>query len=152
MATVQIHKTGAEYLLRTVITGESTRVTTVTVGLFDDSTDALTHTSDYADITTEPSDGNYTAQSVDLDTDSSTTLDDDNWTAVLGQIDFDVASTTGSVDSYYVTVTDNLSGDDEDTQHLFWTGSLDQTYDLNQIDVFRIDADTAGVKVIPDTA
>ena len=152
MATTQIHKTGAEYLIKTVVTGEITRVTTATIGLFNDSTDSLTHSSDYSDITTEPSDGNYNSNTVDLDNDTTSTDDGTNWLATIGQEEFDVTNTTGTVDSYYVTITVQLSGDGSPVQHLFWTGGLDQSYDLSQIDTFRINADTAGVKVIPDTA
>ena len=36
--------------------------TSVTVGLYNDATDSFSETNDIADLTTEPSDGNYTRQ------------------------------------------------------------------------------------------
>jgi hypothetical protein len=44
-----------------------TRDTTIEVLLYDDSADSLTDSSDIGDVTTEPTDGNYTRQTFTLD-------------------------------------------------------------------------------------
>jgi len=73
---------GEEWILETALEGVS-----VTIGLYNDSTDSLGDTNDVSDITTEPSDGNYARQSVTL------TLVDESgdWAAETGSdVVFDV--------------------------------------------------------------
>lgn len=147
--TVQIHKTGSEYILKVAMTGEVTRVTSVTMGLFNDSIDNLNHDSDMSDITTEPNDGNYSAQSINLDTDSSSAVDNGFWKVQFSPVDFDIADTTGDVDSYYFSITYQSEGDTLATEHLLFTGSLDQTYSLSELNVFNIDENTIALRMRP---
>ena len=132
---------GEEYTLETALEGVS-----ITIGLYDDSTDAIGDTNDIADITTEPSDGNYARQ-----TDTLTLVDESgDWAAeTSSQVSFDVTSTTGTVDSYFVVVnfTADDTGDGGATDHLACTGALSQSYDLSNVDTLNIDAGTIGWKI-----
>lgn len=130
-----LHNAGEELVIKEFFTDEKTRPTSATVGLYDDSTDTLADGDTYADITTEPSDGNYAAQTVNFgNTDWNSGVSGGDWQAILSDIVFDVTDTTGSVDSFYVTVTftSEEHGDAGDTQHLLFTASLSQTRDLSQ--------------------
>lgn len=134
---------GEEYVLETALSG-----VTLTVGLYNDSTDSITDTEDLADITTEPSDGNYARQSgvtFDLSDNGSGDwqLDNDN------QISFDVTNTTGTVDSYFIVANFQAddTGDGSATDHLIATGSLSQSRDLSQIDTLNLSAGTVGFSI-----
>lgn len=119
----------------------------VDVGLYDDSTDSISDTDDVADITTEPSDGNYTRQSgIDV---SASDISGDWGIDNDGTVTFDVSGTTGDVDSYFFVVNfqANDTGDSSATDHLVVTGSLSQSYALSNLDTLEISAGTAGVTV-----
>ena len=132
---------GEEYTLETALEGVS-----ITIGLYDDSTDAIGDTNDIADITTEPSDGNYARQ-----TDTLTLVDESgDWAAeTSSQVSFDVTSTTGTVDSYFVIANFQAddTGDSSANDHLICTGALSQSYDLSNVDTLNIDAGTIGWKI-----
>src|SRR6056297_3168241 len=126
--TTGLHDTGEEYY-QDELSGEQ-----FDVGLFDDSTDNLVDSSDVSDITTEPSDGNYTRQTgitfSSADENGDWTLTNDS------QVSFDVTDTTGDVDSYFIVV--NFDSDDAGdsgtpADHLLATGSLSQSYALNNL-------------------
>lgn len=119
----------------------------VDVGLYNDSTDSISDSDDVADITTEPSDGNYSRQS-DVAVSASDIggdwgIDND------GTVTFDVSGTTGDVDSYFFVVNfqANDTNDGSATDHLVVTGSLSQSYALSNLDTLEISAGTAGVTV-----
>lgn len=132
---------GEEYTLKTALEGA-----TISVGLYNDTTDAISDTDDLDAITTEPSDGNYARQSGTL------TLVDESgdWAAEnSSEISFDVVDTTGTVDSYLVVANFQASdtGDASATDHLICTGALSQSRDLSQIDTLNISANSLGWKV-----
>lgn len=152
--TTQLHDTGEEFIIDYVFTGGATKPSNLTVGLYDDSTDSLTDSADYdgssGDITTEPSDGNYTPQTISFDSTGFSASDSSgDWIADNDStVTFDVTNTTGTVDSYFVLV--NFDSDDAGdggtaTDHLFWTGDLEQSRDLSQID--QLDVNTVGVSL-----
>ena len=117
------------------------------VGLYDDSVDAISDTNDLVDITTEPSDGNYTRQAgigvTAEDISGDWGIDND------ADVSFDVTNTTGSVDSYFFVANFQAedTGDTSQTDHLVLTGALSQSYDLSNLDTLTISAGTAGVTV-----
>jgi hypothetical protein len=76
------------------------RDTSLEVLLFDDSTDSLTDSSDIADVTTEPTDGNYTRQTVTLDSSAVTLNVVEGDIRAKFELTFDVENTTGTVDAY----------------------------------------------------
>lgn len=147
--TTQLHNTGEEFVVDYVFDGSSTKPASLTVGLFNDGTDALSDASDYTDITTEPSDGNYAPQSVSFDsTGFSTEAVSGDWQATNDNtVTFDTQNTTGTVDAYYVIVnfTSDEAGDTSASDHLFWTGDLEQSRDLSQIDT--LDVNTVGISI-----
>lgn len=140
--TTGLHDTGEEYY-QDELSGEQ-----FDVGLFDDSTDNLVDSSDVADITTEPSDGNYTRQTgitfSSADENGDWTLTNDS------QVSFDVTDTTGDVDSYFIVV--NFDSDDAGdggtpADHLLATGSLSQSYALNNLDTLNLSAGGIGTSL-----
>ena len=96
---------------------------TVDVGLFNDSTDALSDSATYSSITTEPTGSAYAVQSV---TGPTVSLNSGTSSLDLGSLSFDVSDFSQSVDALYVR--DQSSGD------LIFTNTLDSSYDLSQID------------------
>lgn len=166
MAT-QLHDTGERFLLENVFESdkaESALPATVDVGLYHDGSvsgdttngDDLTDSSDIGDITTEPADGNYARQSVNLDSTGWTTTQPSGagtpWRAAIdSDVVFDLTNTTGEVDAYFVVV--NFDYDDSGTanDHLFWTGDLSQHYsDLSQNDQLTMSASDDAVGVTLD--
>jgi hypothetical protein len=132
---------GEEYVLETALSG-----VTVTIGLYNDSTDSISDTDDLSAITTEPSDGNYARQTATIELADVS----GDWTArTAAQVSFDVTSTTGTVDSYFIMVsfTADDTGDSGDNDHLIATGALSQSRDLSQIDTLNIAAGSIGFSI-----
>lgn len=100
--TQQVFDNGETFTLENDLNG-----TTFEVGLYNDSTDNLSDSAGYADITTEPSGGAYATQ-----TQSSVTIDQDgnaDAQITLDAVTFNVSDSSNTVDSVYVR--DNASGD-----------------------------------------
>lgn len=133
---------GEEWLVTSDLTTSA-----VDVGLYNDSTDAITDPDDIENITTEPGDGNYTRQtSISV---SANNISGD-WSVITdSKVTFDLQNTTPEVDSYFFVVSFQAETDNDTTaqDHLIVAGSLSQTYDLNSVDTLEISAGTAGVSV-----
>lgn len=142
--TTQLHDTGEEFILDYLFADSVTKPASLTIGLFNDGTDQLLDSADIADITTEPETGNYARQTINFDgsLDGFDTADNaGTWEATNHDtVVFDVQVTSETVDSYFVLV--NFQSDDKgDTaaeNHLFWTGDLEQSRDLSQIDTLNL--------------
>lgn len=147
--TTQLHDTGEEFIIDTVFRQDTlTRPASVNVGLFNDTTDGLSDGNDIGDITTEPTGAAYAAQTATLDAaDFSNTDSGGDWQTTIADQTFDTSDSSQDVDAYYVSVsfTADDTGDAGATEHLFWTGNLDQTYDLNSVDTLTLSG--AGLKV-----
>lgn len=120
---------------------------TVTIGLYNDATDALTDSSTSSDITTEPSGSAYAPQS---DTVTSTQISGNYGIQNDSLISFDTSDSSQTVDAGYIEVTftsDTVAGDSGDTQHLVAAGDLTQSRDLSQIDTLEISAGELTVTV-----
>jgi hypothetical protein len=145
--TTQLHDTGEEFIMDVVFREDTlTKPGSVDVGLFNDSTDALSDGSNVGDITTEPSGGAYARQSASLDSGDFTNADSGgDWQTTIANQTFDTSDSSQDVDAYFITV--NFNSDDAGTtaDQLFWTGQLDQTYDLNSVDSLTLSG--AGLKV-----
>lgn len=131
---------GEEYLVKNSV------ATSFDVGVYNDGTDAIGDAEDLADITTEPSDGNYVRQTqtfsaADLSGDWGTDTDND---AV-----FDMTNTTGTVDSWFMEINFTAvdTGDGSGTDHLVCTGALSQSYDLSNLTQLTISAGGVGFTV-----
>jgi hypothetical protein len=139
--TTQLHDTGEEAILDDFFEESLSKPASVGIGLFNDSTDSLTDSSTYADITTEPSGGSYAQQSASFGTGDFTNSDSGgDWQAVIADQTFDTSDSSQTVDSYYVTITftSDDKSDTSSTEHLLFTGSLDQSYDLSNVDSFTL--------------
>lgn len=128
-----LHSTGPEferkYIFEDVDVAPSLRI-----GMYNQSDDNLSVSSDLDDITTEPDDGQYARRLIDLDTDWTIERNaDDDWGAVMNDSNavFYLDGTTGLVDSYFIICEFDRTGDGELTQHLYWTAALQKTYDLS---------------------
>lgn len=133
---------GEEWYGETDISG----VASVTLGLYNDSTDAISDTNDLSDISTEPSGASYARQTMEIsfeDLSGDWGFDNDN------QESFDTSDSSQTVDSYFLVA--NFQADDTSdgsaTDHLIATGALSQSYDLSNVDTLNISAGTAGVTV-----
>lgn len=145
--TTQLHDTGEEYILDK-LDGESFQI-----GLYHDGEvsgdttngDDLTDSATLADISTEPSDGNYSRVTAILNTSDGGGGD---WQLDnSSKVPFDVQGTTGRVDAYVVIK--NFSSDDKGTteDHIINTGNLSQEYKLVNLDTLEISAGGVGVEV-----
>lgn len=134
---------GEEYLIKNGLDG-----ITVTVGLYNDGTDALSDTSDLADITTEPSNTNYSTASVSLTAaDISGNWGVDNDTTF--QFDFSDQTTSEVVDTAYVEYSFQASdtNDGSSTAHLLANPALSQDRDIGSIDTLEIAGGDLELKV-----
>lgn len=121
--------------------GSGPGTTSVTVGLYNDATDGLADSDDVGVITTEPSGAAYAKQTAALGTDFTNQNSGGNWESILADQSYDTSDSVQSVDSYFVVV--NFDSDDAGdagvaADHLLFTGSLDQTYDLGSVDSFTL--------------
>lgn len=118
----------------------------VSVGLYNDSTDAASDTTDLGDLTTEPTGSAYARQSDTLTASNQNT----NWGPVTSsKLTFDTSDSSQSVDAYFLTATftSTEAGDGGNTEHIIATGLLSQSRNLSDVDQFEIEAGTAGFMV-----
>jgi len=148
--TTQLHDTGEELIMDTMFRADTfTKPANVDVGLFNDATDALSDASDVSSITTEPTGGSYSRQTASLDgTDFTNEDSGGDWQTTIADQTFDTSDSTQNVDAYFVIA--NFDSDDAGdggaaADHLFWTGELDQSYDLGSVDTLTLSG--AGLKV-----
>lgn len=126
---------GEEWLVETAVDGA-----TVTVGLYNDSTDTITDADDLAAITTEPTGAAYARQSstvATLQIGGDFGFDNDV------QLQFDVSDSNETVDHGFFIVnfqSDTVAGDGAAVDHLVAVAQLTQSRDLSQIDQLTIAA------------
>ena len=65
------------------------------------------------------------------------------------QVSFDVTSTTGTVDAYFIVVNFQAvdTADGSATDHIIATGQLSQSRDLSQIDTLNLAAGSVGISI-----
>lgn len=139
---------GEEFVIRKTFLENLGSVTSVEIGLYDDSTDNLSDSDDTGDITTEPSGSAYGKISKDFGTSAFTAqMPGTEVEAIIEDHDFDLSDDdTGSVDSYFLTITfkaNVVSSDSAETTHLVARGALEQSYDLASVDT--LNNNSAGV-------
>jgi len=119
-----------------------TRPGSIDILLLNDSTDSLSETSNVGDITTEPGSGNYTRQTVSLDSSDITVSEDgsNNYEVTIKNLTFDTENESQNVDGWGLVVdfdgTDSTGGNNGN--NLIATGSLSQQYDLGQVDELNV--------------
>jgi len=148
--TTQVHDTGEEFAIKDLFRLDLlTKPASVSIGLYYDATDALADGSDIGAITTEPTGGSYARQTASFDGADFTVQDNanGNWEAVIVDQVFDTSDSSQDIDAYFVVVNFQASdtGDGAANDHLYFTGPLDQTYDLNSVDQFTLKG--AGLEV-----
>lgn len=139
--TTQLHDTGEEAILDDFFEESLGKPASVDVSLFNDSTDSLSDSSDVGDISTEPNGASFSRQTVNFGTADFTNSDvSGDWQTVMNDQTFDTSDSTQSVNAYFVVITFQAddTGDSSSNEHLLFTGSLDQTYDLSDIDSFTL--------------
>lgn len=107
-----------------------TRDTTVEILLYDDSTDALTDSSDIGDVTTELSGGNYTRQTVTLDSADITLSQVSGEIQAQFVVTFDMTSVSGDFDAAGAVVdfqSDVVNAEGAANPHLIYTTSISST-------------------------
>lgn len=137
----ELFQTGEEFAIRGIVQDSALSYdTTLEISLYNQSTDALGDGSGPADITTEPTGSNFARETIALDSAEITTSQNtnSNYQFVFEDQTLITDDSTQDVDAYVVFVTfqSDLEGDSANTEHLFFAGNLDQTYDLGQIDEF----------------
>jgi hypothetical protein len=148
--TTQLHNIGEEFE-RKVLSGEIALPSSVDVLLFHDGEvtgdttngDDLAAADDIAAISTEPDGASFTRQSVSLDGATSWTLQQDANSDYQMQIsatltfDLSDSSNPDDIDAYAVVV--NWDAGSGAADHLWWTDTLDQGYDVQSVDSFDFD-------------
>lgn len=160
--TTQMHDTGEEAAIKDFWTNSADsqfdKPTTVDVSLYHDGEvsgdttagDNLADSDDLGAITTEPDTATaYARQTVGID--GNTTVDvtstdnaSGNWQVNIPDQTFDTSgiTTAHTVDAYFIIM--NFSSEDAgettktSSNHLLYTGNLDQAYDLANIDSFTL--------------
>jgi len=102
MAVNGTHDVGEEFKQKSIYrTDLISRPISLEVLLYNDATDNLTEASDVGSITTEPTAGNYTRQTVSFDsTDLTLSIDGSGDLQVDGSVTFDTLDTGDTVDGY----------------------------------------------------
>lgn len=123
-----------------------TRPTQLTIGLFDSTQLTVDDNTDINDITgagAEPSNGNYTRQTVSIDSSdvAISKNSDGNWEIDLADQVFDTDSTTGMVNSYFVAApfTSSEAGDSSSNLHIVFSDDASPERDLNGINEVTVD-------------
>lgn len=137
MAVNGTHDYGEEWKQKNIFRQDTigTRNGSLTVGLYNDSTDSLSESSDVGDISSEPTSGEYAQQTLSLDSnDLSLSVDGSNNLQVEGTVTFQLLDTGETVDGYFITasfksdVVNNESGANE---HIVISGTFGEE-DLSQ--------------------
>jgi len=133
---------GEEWYTENNIDGAS-----VTVGLYEDATDALGDGSTLSGITTEPAGGSYARQTATTTTAQiSGNFGIDNDT----QLSFDTSDSSQTVDAAFIIVnfqSDTVAGDGAATDHLVAAGDLSQSRDLSSVTTLNVNAGKLSVTI-----
>ena len=140
MAVDGTHDVGEEFKQKSIYRADTlSRPTTLDVLLYNDSTDNLSESSDIADITSEPSAGNYTRQSVSFDSsDLSLSVDGSSNLQVEGSVTFDTLDTGDTVDGYALVASftsDVLNAETGSNDHIIASSTFGTTDLSNFSDV-----------------
>ena len=143
MVSEGYHDTGEEWAHKNAVRqDEITRNTTVEVLLYDDETDALTDADDVDDITTEPTDGDYTRQTFTLDSADVELSVSDGQILAEASVLFDLTDTTGTVNASGTVAefqSDVFNDEEGENPHLLYTAELNiGSQDLDNFDELEI--------------
>lgn len=149
--TTQLHTTGEEFALDKLFREDTLgSVSEVSIGLYHDGevsgdTDDGDDLGDDAtpdDIDTEPGGSSYSRQTASFDSSDFDVQEngDGNYEVVITDQVYDTTDSSQDIDAYFVVVTfeSDHEGDGSQNDNLYWTGNLDQLYDLNSVDEFTL--------------
>lgn len=133
---------GEEFILRKTFLEDLGSVSSMEIGLYDDTTDSLTDSDDVGALSTEPSGSAYSRISEDFGTANySGQMPSNKVEAIIADHSFDLKDDgSGSVDSYFCVITFNantVSSDSSQTTHIIARGALEQSYDLASVDTLN---------------
>lgn len=126
--------TGEEAITKYFWTGEISRPSSVSVGLFNDMVDNLSDSDDIGDITTEPQGASYSRVSLNFGTSDMSTVDSGtDWSVEFANRAFGTSDSSRIVDSYFVAMSfqSEDKGDSSANLHLLFTAPLDSDYNLS---------------------
>lgn len=132
MAVNGTHNTGEEFKQKSIYRQDNigTRPGSVDVLLYDDSSDSLTESDDVGSISSEPTSGNYSRQSISLDSTDLSVSQSSGDIVIEATVTFDVSDTGETVDGFAVVVnfqSDIVSGDTSANDHLLLSGTFGTT-------------------------
>lgn len=131
---------GEEYLMKNGVDGAS-----ITVALYDDSADSLSDTSDEPDITSEPSNGNYSRQTdtVTVEQNGSGNWEFNNDSQL--SFDFSDIDTSGdTVDTAAILIDFNAASDGSQVTHLISNPALGTSHNTADVDFIEFNAGNLG--------
>lgn len=144
----ELHVYGEEYIQKAAWrTDLLTRPTNIEIGLFNSDDLTVDDNTDIADITgagAEPSGGNYSRNSVALDSADIAISENGSgdWEIdVADQVFTPDGTDSKIVDAYFVILpfTSSTAGDSSANDHVMFTGDLSQDRDLSQISELTLD-------------
>lgn len=143
MTTDILTNIGEEYYTETALNGVS-----LTVGLYNDSTDQITDSSDVGSITTEPSNTNYAR----VTTTYSLTNVNNNWGIHNDNkmtFDFSDQSTSENVDAAFIVANfqSDETGDGSANDHLIANSALSQQRDIGNVNSLTVAAGDAEITI-----
>jgi hypothetical protein len=130
MAVNGTHDYGEEWKQKNIFRQDTigTRNGSLTVGLYNDGTDQLSESSDVGDISSEPSNGEYAAQTLSLDSsDLTLSVDGSGNLQVEGTVTFQLLDTGATVDGYFITTTftsDVVNNESSENEHIIISGTF----------------------------
>jgi hypothetical protein len=149
--TTQVHDTGEEFAIKDLFRIDVlNKPANISVGLYHDGEvsgdttngDDLGDNDDVGAINTEPTGSSFARQTASFDSTDFTVQDNanENFEAIITDLVFDTSDSSQDIDAYFVVVNFQSSdtGDSSQNNHLYFTGPLDQLYDLNSVDQFTL--------------
>lgn len=132
-----------------------TKPSSVSIGLYHDGEvsgdttngDDLSDSDNVGAISTEPQGSNYNRQTATFDSSDFSIQDNPsaNWEAIISDVTFTTDDSSQDIDAYFILVSFNSTEAGTDQDQLYFTGPLDQLYDLNSVDQFTLQG--AGLEV-----
>jgi hypothetical protein len=135
MTATGYHDTGEEFAHKsTYRTDLLTRPASFDILLYNDSTDALTDSSDVGAITTEPAGSAYARQTVSLDSSDVSLSQASGNLRAEAAVTFDTSDSSQTIDAYAVVVTfqsDIVNSEGSANDHLLTSATVGETVDLS---------------------
>lgn len=135
-----LHVFGSELINRVFFGDEDIKPSEVKIGLYNDSSDDLSPSDDLDSVDSEPEGDAYSRQTVSLPGDMTVSQVNGSWKVEFDDQTFDTSDSTSDVDRYFAVVNfeSDTAGDTDAQDHIFFTGPLGQTYNLDGLDQYNL--------------